>query len=731
MDLGQAAMVPAGIEGGLSRLPRPPARVVFPPLKIPGGKVMEDIVVEGGFGEMGLPGPVVTVLAELGWDTPTPIQAATIPRMLAGSDIVGQAQTGTGKTAAFVLPILSKIDVSSRDTQALILTPTRELCMQVAQVLTELSAGMKGLRVLAVYGGQGFSEQLVALKRGVHVVVGTPGRVMDHMRRQTLNLEKLSVLVLDEADEMLHMGFIEDVDWILEQTPAERQTALFSATMPPEIRRIARKHLREPEEIMISAANTTADNITHRYWITHNSNKIEVLARILETEEHDGVLIFARTKSGTLEIAERLADAGIPAAPLNGDMKQVERERTVNRFKEGKIDILVATDVAARGLDVDRISHVVNYDPPHDTEGYVHRVGRTGRAGRSGTAIIIATPRERRFLAEIERATRQTLVQYEMPTLEGINRKRIEKFKDGISRALQDDGCGPFARIIDEYIDETGVPALSIAAALAKHIQGATPLMLDRMPDTWTPARPPRAGAGERSGGYGSREKPRGETGRAPVTAPVIRPPRTTRPPEDGMDRYRVECGHVHGVMPGNIVGAIANEAGLRGSDIGHIEIFDDYSTVDLPTGMPDDIYAILKHAKIMNRALALTLIHQGHQERYDRPARQQGYRKPAERDNPGRSPSRDHGDRPQFRAHAERSPARDRGDRTQSRSHSDRPPVRESGDRPQSRDRRDAPPRAARFDGGGDARPRRPRAEKPAPRHDSRKPARARRRDS
>lgn len=611
---------------------------------------MDDTRIDVAFADMDLPAPVMAALTQLGWETPTPIQSATIPRMMAGNDVVGQAQTGTGKTAAFVLPILSKIDISSRDTQVLVLIPTRELCIQVAQVLTELSVGMKGLRVLAVYGGQGFTEQLTALKRGVQIVVGTPGRVMDHMRRKTLQIDHLSMLILDEADEMLHMGFIEDVEWILEQTPATRQTALFSATMPPEIRRIARKYLKNPEEIMISNATTTAENITHKYWVTLNPNKFEVLARILETEEHDGVLIFSRTKSGTLDIADKLCAAGIPAAPLNGDMKQVERERTVNRFKDGKMDILVATDVAARGLDVDRISHVINYDPPHDTEGYVHRVGRTGRAGRSGTAIIIATPRERRFLGDIERATRQKLEPYEMPTLEGINRKRVEKFKAGIARSLEDDSCGIFAKIIQEYQDETGVPALNVAAALAKIIQGDVPLMLDRMPGTWTPARAERSDRGARSergdsaarpprtGGYGSREdRPEHDRGRAP-SAPSSAPRRQSRLPDEGMDRYRLECGHSHGVMPGNIVGAIANEAGLRGADIGHIEIFDDYSTVDLPTGMPEHIFAILRRAKVSNRALALSLLHQSHQERYDRPEKHEHYEVPqrAERSEGG-----------------------------------------------------------------------------------------------
>ena len=660
---------------------------------------VEDDVDVPTFFNMDLSEPLVTALRDLGWETPTPIQSATIPLLLAGRDIVGQAQTGTGKTAAFALPILSRIDVTHQVPQVLVLTPTRELCIQVASVFGQLGSGLRGIRVLPVYGGQGFAEQLSALKKGVHIIVGTPGRVMDHMRRNTLKLDHMHFLVLDEADEMLNMGFAEDIEWILEQTSKERQTALFSATMPPEIRRIAGKYLRDPEEVTIRNATATAENTTHRYWITQNYNKFEVLTRILETEEHDGVLIFVKTKSATIEIAEALSECGLPASALNGDMKQCDRERTVNRFKDGRQDILVATDVAARGLDVDRISHVINYDPPHDTEGYVHRVGRTGRAGRSGQAIIIATPRERRFLADIERATRQRLEPYEMPSLDGVNRARIEKFKLRLADALKQDGCQPFARIIEEYQEETGVPAISLAAALARQMQGSVPLLIDRMPEPAMdprpstnrgprPAygsRPPRFGdrafdraadrpgdraafregdrAGNREGerpfvregsraarGFGDRpaerqfesrqmsggDRPLRRQAAPGEELPARRPP-VDRAPDPGMDRYRLECGHTHGVMPGNIVGAIANEAGLRGKDIGHINIFDDYSTVDLPVGMPDRVFSILKKTKVANRYLDLSLMIQSKLEKID--ARRHEDRPP--RDRPSCTPDR------------------------------------------------------------------------------------------
>jgi ATP-dependent RNA helicase DeaD len=539
------------------------------------------------FNNMDLFGPVVAALQEIGYEQPTPIQAAVIPSLMAGNDVVGQAQTGTGKTAAFALPILSKIDVRLMAPQVLILTPTRELCIQVAKVFQQFASQMKGVRVLPIYGGQGFSEQLVMLKRGVHIVVGTPGRVMDHMRRSTLKLDKVSFLVLDEADEMLRMGFIDDVEWILEQTPPERQTALFSATIPPAIRRIARKYLKAPEEISIKMATTTAVTLNHRYWIANNHNKFEALTRILETEEHDGVLIFVKTKIATTEVAEGLCAAGIQSSALNGDMKQSDRERTVNRFKEGKLDILVATDVAARGLDVDRISHVINYDIPNDTEGYVHRVGRTGRAGRSGEAIILATPRERRFLEEIERATNQRLEPFKMPGVEQINRVRIEKFKNHISQALESKGCARFAEIIEEYQKEHDVPAVNIAAALANMVQGDKPLLLEKMPEQPRPSRDTSVRV--------VRETPR--------------PRRQAGEPEVGMERYRVECGYIHGVRPGNIVGAIANEAGLSGRDIGQIEIFEDYSVVDLPVGMPERTFMILKKTKVADRPLDITIL--------------------------------------------------------------------------------------------------------------------------
>lgn len=476
----------------------------------------------------------------------------------------------------------------------------------------QLGRGIRGLRVLPVYGGQGFAEQLGALKKGVHVIVGTPGRVMDHMRRNTLKLDHLRFLVLDEADEMLNMGFAEDIEWILQQTPPERQTALFSATMPPGIRKISLKYLRDPEHITIRNATTTADTISHRCWVTQNYNKFEALLRILETEQHDGVLIFVRTKSATLEIADMLTESGMPACALNGDMKQTERERTVERFKEGRLDILVATDVAARGLDVDRISHVINYDPPHDVEGYVHRVGRTGRAGRSGQAIMIATPRERRFLADIERATGQRMKPFEMPGVDTVNRARIEKFKTRLAHLMEQDGIQPFKVLIDEFQQETGISGSDIAAALARAVHGNTPLLLRRMPERIVSERNDfKSGSGRREAVRPRSENdiPRRKRPGSFDDEPGRRRAVLERDPEPGMDRYRLECGYRHNVQPGNIVGAIANEAGLRGSDIGHINIFDDYSTVDLPSGMPDGVFNLLKKTKIANRYMDLSIL--------------------------------------------------------------------------------------------------------------------------
>jgi ATP-dependent RNA helicase DeaD len=432
------------------------------------------------FSDLALSDAVLKALRDVGYESPSPIQAATIPRLLAGTDVVGQAQTGTGKTAAFALPILSKIDVNQGGPQALVLVPTRELAIQVAEAFQRYATYMKGFHVLPVYGGQSYTPQLQSLRRGVHVVVATPGRAMDHIKRGTLNLSSLRHLVLDEADEMLRMGFIDDVEWILEQTPAERQIALFSATMPPQVRRIAQRHLRDPVEVTIRSKTTTASKIRQRYWIVSGMhNKLEALTRILEAETFDAMLVFTRTKVATEELAERLSARGFAVEALNGDIVQAQRERTVARLKAGQIDIVVATDVAARGLDVERVSHVVNYDVPYDPESYVHRIGRTGRAGRSGEAILFIAPRERNMLRVIERATRQTIDAMQMPTIEDVNERRVARFNEKLTAAIESGAGQVFRPLIEGYERDHNVPATEIAAALASIVQGSTPLLLE------------------------------------------------------------------------------------------------------------------------------------------------------------------------------------------------------------------------------------------------------------
>ena len=431
------------------------------------------------FTDLQLAPPVLAALAEVGYESPTPIQAATIPPLLAGSDMLGQAQTGTGKTAAFALPVLSKIDLSRAETQALVLVPTRELAIQVAEAFQKYAAHMKGFHVLPIYGGQSYTPQLKGLKRGAHVVVGTPGRIMDHMKRNTLDLSTLKFLVLDEADEMLQMGFVDDIDFILEQTPPTRQVALFSATIPHQIRRIAQKHLRNPVEITIQSNASTSPNIRQRYWVVSGLHKLDALTRILEAETFDAMLIFVRTKLATVDLAERLEARGFSVAPLNGDIHQNQRERTIARLKNGELDIVVATDVAARGLDVERISHVFNYDIPYDSESYVHRIGRTGRAGRSGEAILFVAPRERNMLRIIERATRQRVEQMSLPSVADVNEYRITRFKQRITDALGTGDAADFRSLVEQIEREQGVPALEIAAALASMLQGTTPFLLE------------------------------------------------------------------------------------------------------------------------------------------------------------------------------------------------------------------------------------------------------------
>jgi ATP-dependent RNA helicase DeaD len=540
------------------------------------------------FRDLKLPESLLAALDEVGYETPTPIQAQTIPHLLKGLDLLGHAPTGTGKTAAFALPLLSRVDIKQQQVQLMVLTPTRELAIQVAEALQRYASHIKGFHVLPIYGGQEYSGQLRQLKRGVHAVVGTPGRVMDHMRKGTLKLTSLQALVLDEADEMLRMGFLEDVEWILEQMPNERQMALFSATMPKEIQRIARKHLRDPQQIAIKARTATAATIRQRYWLVSNLHKLDALTRILEVEPFDALLMFVRTRIATTELAERLEARGYSAAALNGDMAQKDREKMIQRLKQGSLDILVATDVAARGLDVDRISHVVNYDIPYDTEAYIHRIGRTGRAGRQGDAILFVAPRERRMLNAIEKATRHKIEQIELPTTEMVNNKRIANFKQSISDTLAAGELEFMQGVLEQFQLEHDVPALEIAAALAKMSVGDRSLLLTEKPTRSERKKPARSKVKSKQ-----RKEQVGEQQTRSKSKPV-----------EGMERFRIEVGHQHQVQPANIVGAIANEAGLDGEHIGQIDIHAEYSLVDLPLGMPRDILRDLKKIWVCGQRL-------------------------------------------------------------------------------------------------------------------------------
>jgi ATP-dependent RNA helicase DeaD len=549
------------------------------------------------FRELALIDPVLKALDDVGYETPSPIQAQVIPYMLQGKDVLGQAQTGTGKTAAFALPILSRIDLRQKDPQVLVLAPTRELAIQVAEAFQRYAAHMKGFHVLPIYGGQDYSTQLRQLKRGAHVVVGTPGRVMDHMRKGTLNLDALKVLVLDEADEMLRMGFIDDVEWVLEQTPDDIQIALFSATMPSVIRKIAQEYLTDPEQITIKVTTASAENIRQRFWMVSGVHKLDALTRILEAETFDGMIIFVRTKTATIELAEKLEARGYSAAAINGDMSQALRERTITHLKNGKLDILIATDVAARGLDVDRITHVVNYDIPYDTESYVHRIGRTGRAGRSGDAILFIAPRERKLLGNIEKATKQKVEEMGLPSTEVINNKRISRFKQNITDTLAVQELSFFKQLIEQYQQEHNVSALEIASALAKLVQGDTPLLLQNLPKKTYESRVDRPQR-DRD------DRPRRED----------RPDRERKPKRAfgaganiEMETFRIEVGHTHGVKPGNIVGAIANETGIDGDHIARIRIEENYSTVELPAGMPKELIEELKKIRVAGQQLNIS----------------------------------------------------------------------------------------------------------------------------
>ena len=565
-----------------------------------------------GFARFGFAPEVLAALDAIGYSEPSPIQQAAIPELLLGRDLVGQAQTGTGKTAAFALPVLARIDPSQRKPQVLVLAPTRELALQVAAAFNSYAAQLPSVRTVAVYGGADFRDQIHQLKRGAQIVVGTPGRVMDHMRQGTLDLSELRTLVLDEADEMLRMGFIDDVEWVLEQLPEQRQVVLFSATMPAEIRRISQQYLSSPAEITIRTKAADAGRIRQRYLVVQGPHKLPALERVLESEGGEGVIIFARTKAITLTVAESLEAHGYDVAVLNGDVPQAQRERTIERLKSGQVDVLVATDVAARGLDVDRIGLVINYDIPFDSEAYVHRIGRTGRAGRSGEAILFLTPRERRFLGGLERAVGKPIEPMEVPSNATINQHRLDRLRQRLTAAHQQSGCSAEERallseILQRVAQEQGSSPDQLALAALELSLAGKPLLL-QSEENFTQVR--QNGPGRDGGRDGGREFGRDRGRGREIGRDSDRGPRGERPmgpPEDHMERFRVEVGWRDRIKPGNIVGAIANEAGLNGRSIGRIQIFDTHSTVDLPKGMPEEVFQGLRQLRVMNKPLQIS----------------------------------------------------------------------------------------------------------------------------
>ena len=542
------------------------------------------------FADLGLAPPIVAALADVGYESPSPIQSATIPVLLAGHDLIGQAQTGTGKTAAFALPLLSMLDVARREPQVLVLVPTRELAIQVAEAFQKYASHLSGLHVLPVYGGQSYTPQLNALRRGAHVIVGTPGRVMDHLDRGTLSLATLRFVVLDEADEMLQMGFVDAIDQILGLAPVDRQVALFSATLPAPIRRIAQKHLRSPREVTIRSKTATATNIRQRYWLVSGMHKLDALTRILEVEPFEAMLVFARTKQATVDLVEKLEARGFAAAALNGDILQAQRERTVAALKAGKIDIVVATDVAARGLDVERITHVVNFDVPYDSESYVHRIGRTGRAGRSGEAILFIAPRERNMLRTIERATRQAIEPMSLPTVEDVNLRRAAKFKVEITAAMASQAGEPYRAVLEDYVRETDADLLDVAAALAALARGGQSLVVTRRRDT----------AAASGAGAEPPESERAAEERAPKRAA------RRRKSDAPQATYRLEVGRLHGVQPASIVGALAHEGDLHGSEINGLDIREDHTLVRLPADIPAETLARLRKVRVRGQPLEI-----------------------------------------------------------------------------------------------------------------------------
>lgn len=578
---------------------------------------------ENGFANFGFAPELLQALVDIGYQEPSPIQKAAIPELLLGRDLVGQAQTGTGKTAAFALPLLTAIDPNQRTPQVLVLAPTRELAIQVAEAFNTFAAKMPHLRVLPVYGGADFRDQIARLKRGVQVVVGTPGRVMDHMRQGTLDLSGLRTLVLDEADEMLRMGFIDDVEWVLSQLPEKRQVVLFSATMPPEIRRISRQYLNDPAEITIRQKGDDASRIRQRYLTVNAPQKLEALSRVLEAETKEGVIIFARTKAITVAVAESLEAKGYDVAVLNGDVAQSQRERTIDRLKSGQVSVLVATDVAARGLDVERITLVVNYDIPFDSEAYVHRIGRTGRAGRTGDAILFLTPRERRFLGGLERAVGRPIEPMEVPSNATINQHRLDLLRQKLTTALNPsedsrrEELALLAEILQRVSQEQEATPDQLALAALRLAVGDAPLLVQG-DENWMRQQAPMGrndrgnDRGERGYERGGDRRDRGGEPRTRVGQAGGAPARggfrsEDSQPEENMERFRIEVGWRDRVKPGNIVGAIANEAGLGGRSIGRIQIFDAHSTIDLPKGMPDEVFNSLKRLRVMNKELQIS----------------------------------------------------------------------------------------------------------------------------
>ncbi|HEV2888448.1 MAG TPA: DEAD/DEAH box helicase [Jatrophihabitans sp.] len=554
------------------------------------------------FADLDIDDRVLRALSDVGYETPSPIQAATIPALMAGRHVVGLAQTGTGKTAAFAVPILSRIDLGQKAPQALVLAPTRELALQVSEAIGKYAHYLPGLHVLPIYGGSSYGVQLSGLRRGAHVVVGTPGRVIDHLERKTLDLSQLRFLVLDEADEMLNMGFAEDVERILADTPADKQVALFSATMPPQIRRIAKRYLTDAAEITVKTKTVTAANTRQRYLQVANAQKMEALTRILEVEPFEAMIVFVRTKQATEELAERLRARGFSAAAINGDLVQAQRERTIAQLRSGAVDILVATDVAARGLDVERISHVLNYDIPTDTESYIHRIGRTGRAGRTGEALLFMTHRDRHLLSSIERATRQPLTEMALPTVEDVNSTRVAKFADSITASLASPQLGLFRGLIDDYVREHDVPAADVAAALAVLSQDDQSFLLAPEPAV-VRRKSDLSAAGDR-GFDRDRGLDRGsDRDRSAVRVAGQRRARSDVP----LATYRIRVGKRHKVQPGAIVGAIANEGGLSRQDFGHIDIRVDHSLVELPADLSRSTLDALSRTRISGQLIELT----------------------------------------------------------------------------------------------------------------------------